>query len=124
MLSLRRSYMSGNNDDHIQEIIRELHALNIRQADLLDQLNTYRQDPTRATTRQATRQQAERILEPTPPHTITTQFHIGDKVRILNLRPLQPSAGKIIKIGPTRITIQTASGNTIIRAPKNIVHQR
>ena len=54
-----------------------------------------------------------------PKQTKERLIQIGDEVRILNKGRFQEKSGKIIKIGK-RVTIQTKSGQKIIRDPKNV----
>ena len=105
------------NDDRSDNIIRQLQQLQLQQAELLAQLDTYRRAPT-----PLLQQIPASTDTSTPPPALPPIFQIGDQVRILNPRPFQPSKGTIIKISETRITIRTAARNTIIRAPKNIIH--
>jgi hypothetical protein len=49
------------------------------------------------------------------------EFVIGDKVRIKNPTRFQANRGVMTKIGSSRITVQTKSGNKILRAPKNLI---
>ena len=92
------------SDDDIEKIVRELQQLNLRQTQLLNQLDRLRVASPPAVS----------------PTTAARDFRIGDRVRIKNPRLLQPSTGTVIKIGPSRITVQTASGSTIVRAQKNL----
>ena len=50
-------------------------------------------------------------------------FAVGDHVTIKNPNPFQTDKGMITKIGKKRITVTTASGQKIVRAPKNILAQ-
>ena len=114
------------NNDRVNDIIDQLQQLHIQQLELLSELHrqTAHEDPhdrisTTAEVPSAT--QAPIADTRTNIRTTTATLHIGDRVRILNPRFLQPTTGTIIKITTSRITIQTPSGNTIIRAPKNVI---
>ena len=91
------------SDNQIEEIVRQLRKLNLRQAELLERLGIAN-EPQRTPTRTPT----------------VRDFAIGDRVRIKNPRIFQPSVGTISKIGPNRITVTTVTGNTVVRAPKNL----
>ena len=105
------------DDDDITDFVRELQLLHLRQSELLAQLATAdrRSTPVSRTTEHNQGQVA-------PAQVSQTTFRIGDHVRITNPCFLQPTTGIIIRISATRITIRTPAGNTIVRAPKNIVH--
>ena len=100
-----------NNDARIDDIVQQLQQLQIQQLDLLTQLETYR--------RLSVASELPLPDSSSPPSL--TRFSIGDRVRILNPRFLQPNEGIIIKISAIRITLRTAAGNTIVRAPKNLL---
>jgi small-conductance mechanosensitive channel len=55
------------------------------------------------------------------PPDATREFAIGDRVQIKNPGRYQASGGTIAKIGANRITVRTASGSKILRAPKNLL---
>jgi hypothetical protein len=63
---------------------------------------------------------AQRRSNTVPPDK-TRELAIGDRVRILNPGVFQTDRGIVIKVGLSRITIQTKSGAKIVRAQKNIV---
>ena len=105
----------SNNDDSISDIVLALQALHVRQAALLDQLETHRPPQQAAARSRRGRTESEH-------RQASGVFHIGDHVRIKNPRALQPTSGRVIRISTTQITIQTPSGNTIVRAHKNLEH--
>ena len=87
-----------SNED-IEDIVTQLKELNIKQASLLTRLE-------RAKNKQREEENG---------------FRIGDCVRIINPRQLQQRTGTITKIGINRITVKPDNGNTVVRAPKNLV---
>jgi dsDNA-specific endonuclease/ATPase MutS2 len=95
-----------SNDGEIQDIVNQLKGLQLQQAALISRLGRL-SDSERQDT------------PPTPPQA-AREFAIGDKVRIINPRILQENRGKITRIG-LRITVLTPKGNSIVRAPKNLV---
>ena len=110
-----------NND--VQDIIEQLKELQIRQSDLLLRLDKARQAERNP--------DADEVVSTTPVGPTTSkkttdarrEFAIGDKVKVRNPNPLQSGKGKIIRIGKTRITVQTKSGSKIQRALKNLAFQ-
>ena len=101
------------SNNEVQDLIAELRRLQIRQTDiigLLARLTDVPRDETRTVSPH----------RPTPPNAIRA-FAIGDRVRIVNPRPFQATTGTITKIGTNRNTVRTASGGTIVRAPKNLI---
>jgi hypothetical protein len=126
-------------DDGIREIVDHLHRLNIQQAELierLERLSTERRGtgnttvthvarvPTRTATELGTPTSAARISPRTATESNTIRdFAIGDRVRVLNPRRLQPHTGRVVRIGSNRITIQTSLGTKIVRAPENLILQ-
>ena len=48
------------------------------------------------------------------------RFVIGDRVRVINPGRLQENEGQIISISVSRVTLRTATGNTIVRAALNL----
>jgi hypothetical protein len=105
-----RSYMS--RDEDVRDIITQLRALQLQQTELISRLE---------------RSSTSGVNNNTPtnlnPGTTVREFALGDQVRILNPRILQARKGRVVKIGETRITIQASNGTTIVRAPKNIIHE-
>jgi hypothetical protein len=101
------------NDD-IEDIIRQLSDLHLQQTNLLARLETARADEVRRT-RSATQANATSEAQQAP-----RSFAVGDRVRIINPRPLQETRGSITKVGRVRITVTTQSGSKILRAAKNL----
>ena len=97
-----------SNDRAIQDIVNQLQGLQLQQAALISRLGRLTE--------------ADEPDTPPPPKkaTATREFAVGDRVRIKNPRLLQETRGKISRIG-IRITVTTPKGNTIVRAPKNLV---
>jgi preprotein translocase subunit YajC len=89
----------SNEEDQVEDLIEQLKSLQIKQASILVRLDKARN-----------KEQVD----------VLGTFAIGDRVRVLNPRPLQATRGKIVKISRKFITIETASGNTISRIPKNL----
>ena len=113
------------NDD-VDDIIDQLNTLHIRQTDLLLRLEKARAaekkpdaDEVVSTTTPVGPTASKALIETTPTET-TREFAIGDQVKIKNPNPFQTDKARIIKIGKTRITVQTKSGSKIQRAPKNL----
>ena len=105
-----------SKDAEVQEVIELIKALNLQQTALisrLERLSAEREEERRTT---ATPRAAPTVIAP-------RAYHIGDEVRILNPQRLQPSKGRIIKIGATRITVKASNGSTIVRPPQNITYQ-
>ncbi|WP_353890134.1 mechanosensitive ion channel domain-containing protein [uncultured Marinobacter sp.] len=98
----------------VQDLIAELTRLQLQQTEVIARL-------TRLTEAEPKQTRTVSPTRPTPTDTIR-DFAIGDRVRITNPRPFQTATGSIKRIGTHRITVRTASGNNIIRAPKNLVH--
>ena len=98
-----------SNDREIQDIVNQLLGLQLQQATLISRLGHL----TDA---------ADEPDTPPPPKKATAarEFAIGDWVRVRNPRLLQETRGKISRIG-IRITVTTPKGNTIVRAPKNLI---
>jgi transcription antitermination factor NusG len=87
------------NDDDIQDIIKQLNVLHIKQNELLARLE------------RATESEVDE----------TRSFELGDTVKVKNPGPFQPTKGRITRIGKNRITVTAQSGAKIVRAPKNLV---
>ena len=98
--------MSRVNSQEIQDIVAQLERLNLQQAELVQRLSSLNQSEEDNYTVQSA--VAERI------------FAIGDRVRINNPNRLQAREGTIVKIGSSRITVETRGGSKIVRAPKNL----
>lgn len=93
-------------DLEIQDIGHELEQLQLDAKRLARRLS--RLQEARGSSSSATEAQGARA------------FRIGDMVRIKNPNRLQPIRGKVTKISPKRITVTSASGTTVVRAPKNV----
>ena len=105
-------------NDHVDDIIDQLNTLHIRQTDLLLRLEK---------ARVAERNPDHYLVGPTAskaPNETTREFAIGDQVKVRNPNPFQSDKGRIVRIGKTRITVQTKSGSKIQRAPKNLSIQQ
>jgi hypothetical protein len=104
--------MSSEQD--VEDIIAQLQRLQLEQTELLLQL-------ARANgARNAARRESRRATGNVVPPDATREFAIGDRVEIKNPGRFQASGGTIVKIGTSRITVQTVSGSKILRAPKNL----
>jgi hypothetical protein len=113
------------NNDEIEDIIAQLQQLQLQQTELLARLEKARGEETENTdTGHTTRASVADRTDRTKTSTddINREFVLGDKVKIKNPNRFQPNKGKIIKIGKSRITVETASGGKITRAPKNLQH--
>jgi hypothetical protein len=88
------------DEDDIQDIVRQLSALQLKQNILLARLE------------KATEGEVDETPRP---------FQIGQAVKIKNLGLLQASKGRITWIGKDRITVTAEPGAKIVRAPKNLV---
>ena len=105
-----------SRDAEVQEVIELIKALNIQQTALISRLERLSAEGEERRTTATPRAAVPTVIAP-------RAYQIGDEVRILNPRILQPSRGRIIKIGATRITVKAPNGTTIVRAPKNLAHQ-
>jgi hypothetical protein len=106
------------NDD-VKDLISQLTRLQLQQTDLLARLDTAVQVQTAliGTSDEAEPFAQAAFIESEP----TRNLEIGDKVTISNPNLFQANEGTITKIGKKRITVTTASGQKIVRAPKNIL---
>ncbi len=112
-----------SKEDQIESIIEELGNLQIRQKVLiakLGQLARSENTPARAGT---SRKNGEDFLPTAATIERDSEFAVGDRVRIKNPGPFQPTTGTVSKIGAKRITVRTANGSNIVRAPKNLTFQ-
>ena len=100
------------SEQDIENIVRELKSLQLRQNSLIARLETLGNAGESGTSR-------ARAGQGTRNDSIRT-FAIGDKVAIRNPRPLQASKGTVTKIGMNRITVTARNGSTIVRHPKNL----
>ena len=105
-----------SKDAEVQEVIELIKALHIQQTALISPLERLSAERKERRTTTATPRAVPTVIAP-------RAYQIGDEVRILNPRRLQPSKGRLIKIGVTRITVKASNRNTIVRAPKNITYQ-
>jgi transcription antitermination factor NusG len=104
-----------NKGNQVENIIKELQSLQLRQKVLITQLGKL---ATSDNTTVQTDIGEKEVLPKTP--TVARQFKIGDRVRIKNPRVFQTSTGTVAKIGENRITVRTPSGSKIVRAHKNL----
>jgi hypothetical protein len=89
------------NDD-VQDIVSQLRNLQLQQATLISRLERLSESGTAA-------------------HTDTArEFAIGDWVKINNPGLFKATKGKIVRIGATRITVESTGGKKIVRSPKNL----
>jgi hypothetical protein len=100
--------------DNIKDIIEQLQRLQIQQDGLLARLGALSEDnePQRTSTRAAR-------VQPDAPR----EFAIGDRVQIRNSARYQANRGTIIRIGTSRITVETWNGSKIVRAPHNLIFE-
>lgn len=103
-----------SNDREVNEILSQLRDLHIQQAalverviNLTDRNRMENTSPARAKTN--TRYQAGH-----------RPFLVGDQVRVNNPKPLQFKRGTVKKIGKVQVTVESASGKTLTRLPKNL----
>ena len=94
-----------SNVQEIKDIVTQLRRLQINQSELLERLELL----------------SGSEIEPSPQISASSDFAIGDLVRIKNPRFLQPTSGRITKISQRRITVLAGNGTSVIRAHKNIV---
>jgi hypothetical protein len=112
-------------EEDIKGVISQLDKLQLKQSELiarLDQLNTKRERESRASAPPSNPSYA-----PTP---YNIGFSLGDIVVIINPGRNQENKGKVVKISDStflssvRIVVETPSRQRIIRAPKNLQHDR
>jgi hypothetical protein len=111
--------MSDNQE--ILNLVNQLLRLQLRQAEIQVQQSEVLQRLTQATEEDNTASTAPPATAPAPPATAPTEFAIGDWVRVVNPVRLQARIGRIIKIGPTYITILANNGTKVRRKPKNLI---
>ena len=105
-----------NSDcDGIQDIIRQLKGLQLKQTELLARLELARSKEQEETVTVVNNKVISSVSETRRP------LAIGDKVRIRNPNPFQANKGVVIKIGTSRVTVLTESDTKILRAAKNLV---
>ena len=104
--------------NEVQEIIQRLKALQLQQAELIVRLEEARErENKKGVDVQITVDQ----VTDTPATVIETrEIAIGDRVKIRNPNPFQQDNGTVIKVGKSRITVQTKTGGKILRAAKNL----
>ena len=102
----------------VLEIIQRLKALQLQQAELIVRLEEARErENKKGVDVQITVDQ----VTDTPATVIETrEIAIGDRVKIRNPNPFQQDNGTVIKVGKSRITVQTKTGGKILRAAKNL----
>ena len=103
--------------NEVQEIIQKLKDLQLQQAELIVPLEKARDKESK----QGVDEQITADQTDTAPATVieTREIAIGDRVKIRNPNPFQQDNGTIIKVGKSRITVQTKTGRKILRAAKN-----
>jgi transcription antitermination factor NusG len=99
------------SNDEVQDIIEQLKRLQLKQTELITRLE--RLNEAKASVRKENPDKAAFAAA-------ARKFAIGDRVRIRNPGPFQSNTGTIVKIGRSRNTVQTRSGERVIRAPKNL----
>jgi hypothetical protein len=115
------------DSEDIQELIAQLKVLQLQQMDILDRLDSARSRQGTANTSQRTRTTAkttsrqERQERDNASRETTREFVIGDYMLIRNLNSFQADCGKITSITASSITVKTATGSKVQRAPKNIL---
>jgi putative ribosome biogenesis GTPase RsgA len=108
-------------DDDIKEVIQQLSELQVQQTTLIARLQLYNERRTEETRREVP---ASATARPTRVPDADRDFVIGDWVRIKKPRPHQENIGYIIKYtkkriaANSRVSVYTASGDTIVRAQK------
>jgi peptidoglycan hydrolase CwlO-like protein len=109
-----------NND--LQEILKQLQQLQLQQTNLTAKLAATIA-ATQATPPEVTNKGTSELKPEAKKKASAKQqrvLNVGDKVQIRNPRPNQENRGTIVKIGASNITVQTATGTKIIRAPHNL----
>ena len=104
----------NSDSDGVQDIIRQLKGLQLKQTELLARLELARSKEQEEAVTVVNNKVTSSVSETRP-------LAIGDKVRIKNPSPFQANEGVIIKIGTSRVTVLTGSGTKILRATKNLV---
>ena len=105
----------NSDSDGVQDIIRQLKGLQLKQTELLARLELARSKEQEERTVTVVNNKVTSNVNETRP------LAIGDKVRIINPSPFQVNKGVVIKIGTSRVTVLTESGTKILRAAKNLV---
>lgn len=99
--------MSNNND--IREILERLQNLQIQQAELVERVINITDGSN----------QTERNT-----HASERVFRVGDRVRVKNPTPSQFRYGTVTRIGISQITVESPTGKTLTRLPKNLILDR
>ena len=104
--------------NEVQEIIQRLKALQLQQAELIVPLEEARErENKKGVDVQITVDQ----VTDTPATVIETrEIAIGDRVKIRNPNPFQQDNRTVIKVGKSRITVQTKTDGKILQAAKNL----
>jgi len=107
-------------DNEVQELIKELERLNLRQRDILRQLSIetgrtggqdHRRQSRESTNRAGTQQQRNGL-------------EIGDQVAFRSTATTRGGSGTIVRFTATRAIIRRANGSEVARAPKNVTKQQ
>jgi TolA-binding protein len=116
-------------NDEIEQLIDQLKQLQLQQTELQSQQTELLDRLERARRRENNPRAYAQQDEDLPPAQAYSQyevraFAVGDKVRITNPNRalFQADRGVIIKVGDSRITVQTKTGK-VTRAPKNLTFQ-
>jgi DNA-directed RNA polymerase alpha subunit len=104
----------NNDSDEIQDLILQLKQLQ------LEQTRLQRKHPKITTRLERLSEAAENAEK----EDATRKFTIGERVRIINPGPSQATAGTIVKIGTSRITVQARKRYKIIQAAKNLITKK
>jgi dsDNA-specific endonuclease/ATPase MutS2 len=111
--------------DEIQELVRELQQLQLRQSEILVRLERASRNERNTGQNEGANEYARRPEDKRTTRTDESrEFVIGDKVRVINPGRFQTNRGVIVKIGASRITLRTKSGGNIQRAPKNLIFDK
>lgn len=120
-----------NKEEELQEVTKQLQDLQLKQGDLLARLEVLTRVPNEDTEEGQTSPTQAKVTTRVPAPVVADRqtpesrraFVVGDIVRILNPRPQQPNTGVVKKIGASKITVETANGTKVQRAPHNIAYQ-
>ena len=99
----------------MDELVRELLQLQIRQTEIIGQLL----QPDAANGNTGSRAEPQVV----PPDDADRPLQVGDQVRVLNPNPLQPRRSTVytvVKIGKL-VTSVSPTGSKIVRAAHNLV---
>jgi seryl-tRNA synthetase len=95
-----------SSEKEIADIVAQLQRLQLQQSELLQRITQVSEENNTNAAQQA---------------NAPREFAICDRVRIINPNRFQANRGRIIKIGPSRITVLTENGTKINRAAKNLI---